>query len=258
MGIIEKFRLDGKKAFITGGAGGIGKSIAKGLAEAGADVAIVDIDLENASSAAEELSAIGPKIIAVKADVTDEEDVNSMIETIVKEFGRIDIAFANAGITLNVPAEEMSLEEWNKVINLNLNGVFLTNQAAGKQMIKQGDGGSIINTGSMSGHIVNTPQPQSSYNASKAAVIHLSKSLAVEWADHHIRVNSISPGYIGTDLLYKSDKLKPLIAEWEESTPQKRLGNIEELQAIAVYLASNVSSYTTGSDFIIDGGYTAI
>lgn len=181
-----------------------------------------------------------------------------MIETIVSEFGRIDIAFANAGITMNIPAEEMSFEDWNKVINLNLNAVFLTNRAAGRQMIKQGDGGSIINTGSMSGSIVNIPQPQSSYNASKAAVIHLSKSLAVEWADHNIRVNTISPGYIGTDLLYKNEKLKPLIAEWEAATPQKRLGKPEELQAIALFLASDVSSYATGSDFIVDGGYTLV
>ncbi|WP_040979297.1 SDR family oxidoreductase [Oceanobacillus jeddahense] len=258
MGIIDKFRLDGKKAFITGGAGGIGKAISKGLLEAGADVAIVDINLETAQAAAEELSTIGPKVIAVQADVTNEDAVNKMIETIVDEFGRIDIAFANAGITLNIPAEEMTFEEWNKVINLNLNAVFLTDQAAGKQMIKQGDGGTIINTGSMSGSIVNIPQPQSSYNASKAAVIHLSKSLAVEWADHNIRVNSISPGYIGTDLLYKNEKLKPLISEWEDATPQKRLGKPEELQAIALYLASDASSYATGSDFIVDGGYTTV
>lgn len=258
MGIMEKMRLDGKKAFITGGAGGIGKSIARGLAEAGADVAIVDISKEKAEEAVEDLSDIGTNIIAVQADVTKEADTDAMIERIVDSFGRIDIAFANAGITINTPAEEMSFEEWKKVIDLNLNAVFLTDQAAGKQMIKQGDGGSIINTGSMSGHIVNVPQPQASYNASKAGVIHLSKSLAVEWADKNIRVNSISPGYIGTDLLYKSEKLKPLIDQWKDLTPQKRLGQAEELQAIAVYLASDVSAYATGSDFVVDGGYTAI
>lgn len=258
MGILDKFRLDGKKAFVTGGAGGIGKAITTGLLEAGADVAIVDINLETAQAAVEELSSIGPKVTAVQADVTSEEDVNKMINSIVDEFGRIDIAFANAGITMNIPAEEMTFDEWNKVINLNLNGVFLTDQAAGKQMIKQGDGGVIVNTGSMSGSIVNTPQPQSSYNASKAGVIHLTKSLAMEWADHNIRVNTISPGYIGTDLLYKNDKLKPLIAEWEAVTPQKRLGKAEELQGLALYLASEASTYVTGSDFIIDGGYTIV
>jgi NAD(P)-dependent dehydrogenase (short-subunit alcohol dehydrogenase family) len=258
MGIMEKMRLDGKKAFITGGAGGIGKSIARALAEAGADVAIVDINLEKAQEAAKDLEDIGTNILAIQADVTKEKDINEMIKEIVKKFGRIDIAFANAGITKNIPAEEMSLEDWKKVIDLNLNSVFLTCKAAGNQMIQQGEGGSIINTGSMSGHIVNVPQPQCSYNASKAAVIHLSKSLAVEWADKNIRVNSISPGYIGTDLIKKSAELKPLIDIWKESTPQKRLGTPEDLQAIAVYLASDVSSYTTGSDFIIDGGYTAI
>jgi NAD(P)-dependent dehydrogenase (short-subunit alcohol dehydrogenase family) len=135
--------------------------------------------------------------------------------------------------------------------------VFLTAQAAGKVMIRQG-GGSIINTASMSAHIVNVPQPQSSYNASKAAVVQLTKSLAVEWAAKHVRVNSISPGYIGTDLTLNNDLLKPLIEKWEEATPVKRLGRPEELQAIAVYLAGDASAFTTGSDFIIDGAFTCI
>lgn len=257
MTILEKMSLKGKKAFITGGAGGIGASIAKGLLEAGADVAIVDIDMEKANKVVKELSSVGGKIIAVKADLTTEEGTNKMIEEIVEKFGRIDIAFANAGITSNTPAEDMSFDEWKKVIDINLHAVFLTDQAAGRQMIKQGDGGSIINTGSMSAHIVNIPQPQCAYNASKAAVNHLTKSLAVEWADKKIRVNSISPGYINTELL-QSEELKPLVEKWIEGTPQRRLGEPEELQGLAVYLAGDTSSYVTGSDFIIDGGYTSI
>jgi len=258
MGVLEKFRLNGKKAFITGGAGGIGKAMAQALLKAGADVAIVDINLEAAQAAVDELSDIGPKVIAVQADVTNEDAVTGMVDTIVDAFGRIDIAFANAGITMNIPAEDMSFTDWKKVIDLNLNSVFLTDKAAAKAMIQQGDGGAIVNTGSMSGSIVNTPQPQSSYNASKAAVIHLSKSLAFEWAQHNIRVNTISPGYIGTDLLYKNEKLKPLIPEWEAVTPQKRLGKPEDLQATAVLLASDASAYATGTDVIIDGGYTIV
>jgi NAD(P)-dependent dehydrogenase (short-subunit alcohol dehydrogenase family) len=258
MGIIEKLRLDGKKAFVTGGARGIGYSIATALAEAGADVALADIDRDSAETQAEKLTAAtGRKIIAVTADVTRPESVDAMIKAILDSFGGIDAAFCNAGIAKHIPAEEMSLEDWNQVINVNLTGVFLTAQAAGRVMIRQG-GGSIINTASMSAHIVNVPQPQSAYNASKAAVVQLTKSLAVEWALKRVRVNSISPGYIGTDLTLSNDLLKPLIEKWKEATPLKRLGRPEELQAIAVYLAGDASAFTTGSDFIIDGAFTCV
>jgi NAD(P)-dependent dehydrogenase (short-subunit alcohol dehydrogenase family) len=258
MGIIEKLRLDGKKAFVTGGARGIGYNIAIALAEAGADVALVDTDEAAAKESAEKIAgATGRKIIAIRTDVTEKAGVDAMIDAVLKAFGRIDAAFCNAGICMNIPAEEMSLEEWNKVINVNLTGVFLTAQAAGKQMIKQG-GGSIINTASMSAHIVNIPQPQCSYNASKAGVIQLTKSLAVEWALKNVRVNSISPGYIATDLTLNSPVLKPLIEKWEAMSPLKRLGKPEELQAIAVYLAGDSSAFTTGSDFVIDGAFTCI
>ncbi|MDR2411012.1 MAG: SDR family oxidoreductase, partial [Bacteroidales bacterium] len=147
--------------------------------------------------------------------------------------------------------------DWNKVININLNSVFLTAQAAGKVMIKQG-GGSIINTASMAATIVPQPQPQCSYNASKGGVVMLTKSLAVEWALKNIRVNCISPGYIGTDLTLSSKTLKPLIEQWNKITPLRRLGKPEELQAIAVYLAGDSSRFTTGSDFIIDGAFTCV
>jgi NAD(P)-dependent dehydrogenase (short-subunit alcohol dehydrogenase family) len=258
MGIIEKLRLDGKKAFVTGGARGIGYNIAIALAEAGADVAIVDTDEGTAKTSAEGIAkATGRETVAIKADVTKKADVDSMVDDILKAFGRIDVAFCNAGICMNIPAEEMTLEDWNKVININLTGVFLTAQAAGKVMIKQG-GGSIINTASMSAHIVNVPQPQCSYNASKAGVIQLTKSLAVEWALKNVRVNSISPGYIGTDLTLNSPALKPLIEKWNAMAPLRRLGKPEELQAIAVYLAGDSSAFTTGADFVIDGAFTCI
>jgi NAD(P)-dependent dehydrogenase (short-subunit alcohol dehydrogenase family) len=258
MGIIERLRLDGKKGFVTGGARGIGYSIAVALAEAGADVALVDTDEVTAKESAEKIAKItGREVIAVRADVTKKAEVDAMIDTVLKAFGRIDAAFCNAGICMNIPAEDMSLEDWNKVININLTGVFLTAQAAGKQMIKQG-GGSIINTASMSAHIVNVPQPQCSYNASKAGVIQLTKSLAVEWVLKNVRVNCISPGYIATDLTLSSPVLKPLIEKWNAMSPIKRLGKPEELQAIAVYLAGDSSAFTTGSDFVIDGAFTCI
>ena len=258
MGIIEKMRLDEKKAYVTGGARGIGKNIAIALAEAGADVAIVDVDINEAEKTATEISELtSVKTLAVQTDVTKEGDVEKMIETIVENFGRIDIAFNNAGICINTPAEEVSLAEWKQVIDVNLTGSFLTSQAAGKVMLEQG-GGSIINTASMSAHIVNQPQPQASYNASKAAVIQMSKSLAVEWAKAGVRVNTISPGYIGTELTLNSPDLKPLISEWESVSPLGRIGRPEELQAIAVYLAGDTSAFTTGSDFVIDGAFTSV
>ena len=176
-----------------------------------------------------------------------------MIETIMNNFETLDIAFNNAGICINEDAREMSFKSWEKVININLTGVFLTAQAAGKIMIENNKG-SIINTASMSGHIVNHPQPQSAYNASKAGVIQLTKSLAVEWAGFNVRVNSISPGYISTEMTLKAKK--EWIAEWEKAIPMKRMGNPEELCGAAIYLASDASTYTTGADMVLDGGYT--
>ena len=258
MGILEKMRLDGKTSLVTGGARGIGYSIATAFAEAGANVVLSDIDISAATSAAAEIAEnTGVKTLAIQGDVTCEKDMNDTVLQTVETFGSLDIAMCNAGICLHDKADEMSYSNWKKVIDVNLNGAFLTAQAAGRQMIKQGSG-SIIFTASMSAHIVNHPQPQCSYNASKAGVIQLMKSLAVEWVGHNIRVNSISPGYIGTDLTLQSDFLKPFIVKWNEMSPIKRLGKPEELQAIAVYLAGNASTFTTGSDFIVDGAFTCI
>jgi len=258
MGILEKFKLDGKRAFVTGGARGIGRSIVTAFLEAGADVAIVDTDIAEARRAADELKSIGPRVIAIEADVTDQAQVERMVAEVVSTFGELNVAYCNAGICINAKAEEMTFEQWRKVMAVNADGVFLCAQAAGRQMIKQGKGGSIISIASMSAHIVNFPQPQCAYNASKAAVIHLSKSLAVEWVGKNIRVNTISPGYIATELITRSPELTDLIAEWEKQIPMHRLGRPDELQAISVYLASDSSLYTTGSDFVIDGAFTCV
>ena len=255
MGIIERMRLDGKVSFITGGARGIGKAIAPAIAEAGSDVAIIDLDMEEAEKTAKEIEMLGVKAIAIQADVTKEEEVDHMMQIILDTFGKLDVAFCNAGICMNIPADEMTYEQWKKVIDINLNGIFLSSQAAAKVMLKQKKG-SIINTASMSGHIVNVPQPQCSYNASKAGVIMLTKSMAVEFAKKGVRVNSISPGYIGTELTLQSPTLKPLIEQWNEMAPLGRMGRPDELQAIAVYLAGDTSDFTTGSDFVIDGAFT--
>ena len=256
LGIIEKMRLDGKKGFVTGGARGIGKCTAKAFAEAGADVAIVDLDIDEAQKTAKEIAqATGRKVIAIKCDVTNEADVQAMVDKVVAELGGLNFCHANAGICINAPADEMTYAQWKKVIDVNLNSVFLTDTIAGKYMLAHG-GGSIINTASMSAHIVNVPQPQCAYNASKAGVIQLTKSLAVEWAKRGVRVNSISPGYIATDLIKASEFLKPLIAKWQELSPTGRLGTPEELESICVYLAGDTSTFTTGADFALDGAFT--
>ena len=256
MGIIEKMRLDGKKGFVTGAARGIGKCTATAFAEAGADVAIVDMDYETAVITAKEIAeATGRKTIALKCDVTNEAQVQEMVDEVVKQLGGLDFCHANAGICINAPADEMTYDQWLKIINVNLNSVFLTDTIAGKYMLAHG-GGSIINTASMSGHIVNVPQPQCAYNASKAGVMQLTKSLAVEWAKRNVRVNSISPGYIGTELIMAAEHLKPLIEKWNAMAPMGRLGKPEELMGVVVYLASDAATFTTGSDFIVDGAFT--
>ena len=256
MGIIEKMRLDGKKGFVTGGARGIGKCTATAFAEAGADIAIVDIDMETAEKTAAEIAeATGRKVIAIKCDVTCESDVQKMVDEVVEKLGGLDFCHANAGICINEAAETMTYEQWKRNIDVNLNSVFLTDTIAGRYMLAHG-GGSIINTASMSAHIVNVPQPQCAYNASKAGVIQLTKSLAIEWAKRGVRVNSLSPGYIGTDLTLSSPTLQPLIAQWNAMAPMGRLGMPEELQAVCVYLAGDAAGFTTGSDFIVDGAFT--
>lgn len=256
MSIIEKMRLDGKKGFVTGAARGIGKCTARAFAEAGADVAVVDLDLEAAQITAKEIAqATDRKVIAICCDVTKEAQVQAMIDTVASQLGGLDFCHANAGICINAAADEMTYDQWKKNIDVNLNSVFLTDTIAGRYMLSHG-GGSIINTASMSAHIVNVPQPQCAYNASKAGVIQLTKSLAVEWAKRGVRVNSISPGYIGTDLTLSSPTLQPLIAQWNAMAPMGRLGKPEELESICVYLAGDTSTFTTGSDFILDGAFT--
>ena len=257
MKALEKFSLKDKVAFVTGGARGIGKAVATGFAQAGANIVIADLDEAEAIKTAKELETNeGIKTLVCKTDVTSVESVYALIKAIDEKFGRLDVAFCNAGICLNVAAKDMTFEQWYKVINVNLNGVFLTAQAAGKYMIEKGIKGSIINTASMSAHIVNVPQPQCAYNASNAGVIQLTKSLAIEWAEYGVRVNCISPGYIGTELVKSSKTLIPLIDKWNAMAPMHRLGDPEELQTVTLYLASEASSFTTGSDVIVDGAFT--
>ena len=253
------FKVNGKVAIVTGGAMGLGKAMAESLAQAGADIVIADIKLDLAQETAKAIADNeGVKTTALKVDVTNPEDVSKMVDDVVNEYGKVDILVNNAGMTINEKAEDVSYENWLKVINLNLNGVFLVAQAVGRQMIKQGYG-SIINTSSMSGLIANKPQEQASYNASKAGVIMLTKSLAMEWSKYGIKVNTIAPVYMKTALTEPMFNTGcEMIDYWMEATPMGRPGEPEELGGIVVYLASDASSFAQGSVFTIDGGYTAL
>jgi NAD(P)-dependent dehydrogenase (short-subunit alcohol dehydrogenase family) len=257
--ILERFRLDGKTALVTGGAQGIGRAFAHALADAGASVAIVDLDLPLAEEVCGELTAKGVEAIAVRADVTQPDDVNAMIDTIMKKWGKLTIGVNNAGIGQWVNSEEMTIADWNRMLGINLNGVFLCAQAEGKVMIPARYG-KIINTASMSGHIVNLPQNQAAYNTSKAGVLHFTRSLATEWAQFGVRVNSISPGYTRTKLvddLLATPIGKQMMPVWMERTPMKVMAEVTDLQGALIYLASEASDFATGTDIIIDGGYCA-
>lgn len=252
----HKNRLSGVSAWVTGAAHGIGRASALALAAAGADVALTDINEEGLKKTAEMICDLGQKVLVLPADITQEKEIETVIAKIVEQWGKLDFAYCNAGTFQDIPAEEMPLEEFKRVINVNLTGAFITARAAGKAMMLQGKG-NIALTASMSGHIVNIPQCQCAYNSSKAGVIMLGKSLAIEWAKHGIRVNTISPGYIRT---WSDEPLKPEEvgqSNFEQWTPLKRFGAAEEIAGMVVYLASSDSSFVTGSDFLIDGGYTA-
>ena len=253
MNVKEMFDLSGEKAIVTGAARGLGEQMSLALAEAGADVAVVDVNIDAGHRVAEHIRDIGRDSIAIKADVTKVADVENMVKVAKDRFGKIDILINNAGITINVPAEEMSKEEWDRVVEVNLTGVFLCAQTVGKEMIRQKKG-NIINISSMSALIANRPQPQISYNASKAGVIMVTKSLASEWRKYNIRVNAIAPGYMRTPLV---DKVFPKYGKgWSSLTPMGRVGDPSEIKGSALFLASRASSFVTGSVLVMDGGYT--
>ena len=253
MSVLDLFDLHGKRALVTGASSGIGRKVAEAYLQAGAQVAIAARHSEALEKVAAELASAGSRVLPVCCDVTQPDQVSRMLDQVTAELGGIDIAVCNAGIVTVNPVLDMSIEEFQSIQNTNVTGVFLTAQAAARQMVRQGHGGVIITTASMSGHIINVPQQVGHYCASKAAVIHLTKAMAVELAPHQIRVNSVSPGYIRTELV---EPLTEYHAQWEPKIPLGRMGRPEELTGLYLYLASDASSYMTGSDLVIDGGYT--
>ena len=248
------FSLEGKVSFVTGAGSGIGQRVAVGLAEAGASVGCFDLASSSGlNGTVAQIEKVGGRAIALRGDVTQAADLNQAVDTVEKVLGPLSIAVNCAGIANAVAAEEMPLAQWQKVIDVNLTGIFLSCQAEAKVMLPRKQG-SIVNIASMSGTIVNRGLLQAHYNSSKAAVIHLSKSLAMEWSDRGVRVNSISPGYTLTPM-----NLRPEVAEarkqFEADTPLGRMATVDELVGPAVFLSSPAASFCTGIDLLVDGGF---
>ncbi len=255
------FDLTGKIAIVTGAGSGLARSMALGLARAGAQVVVADINMNSVRETAHGIKKLGQKSLAIGVDVTNRDQINEMTEKVTNEFGKIDILINSAGIvrygTERTPLKDVSEEEWDEVMKVNLKGTFLCAQRVGKEMIRRKKG-KIINIASVSGLIANKGLTGVGvYCVSKAGIIILTKALAVEWAKYKINVNCISPGNMKTPMTAKS-RNDPLISRiLLEMTPLKRFGEADEIVGAALFLASDASSYMTGSNLVIDGGYTA-
>lgn len=256
--MLPEFSLQGKVAVVTGGARGLGLEMMDAVAQAGADVVAVDLLGEQARTSAEQVGKErGVRAAAYGLDVTDPQAVEATFDEIEQHFGHIDVLIGAAGIVENIPAEEYPPERWRKIVDVNINGLFFTAQAAGRRMIARRSG-SIVLIASMSGMIVNHPQKQAAYNVSKAGVIMMARSVATEWAPHGVRVNALSPGYIRTALTDQVIEGIPGLREtWESMIPLGRMGVPHDLRGAVVFLASDASRYMTGANLVIDGGYTA-
>ena len=253
MSVMSRFDLTGRSAVVTGATRGLGRAFARALAEAGADIVVVGRDEAAAAEVEKELAEIGRRSRTVIADITSRPEVERVLAMAVERFGAVDVLVNNAGACIHRPALEVTDEEWRHVLDLNLDALWTACQVFGRHMVERRSG-SIVNIGSISGQIVNRPQWQPAYNASKAAVHQLTRSLAAEWGPLGVRVNALAPGYVKTDMAPVDEP--QYRRYWIEDAAQQRYATPEELGPAMVFLASDASSFVTGSVLVADGGYT--
>lgn len=249
------FDLTGRTAFVTGGASGIGQAIAIGIAERGGSIGLFDRAGADFGRALAEIEAVGGRAMALEGDVTDKASLDAALTTLGAEFGAAALAVNAAGIANAAPAEEMPLEQWTKLYDVDVTGVFLSSQAEAQVMLRNG-GGSVVNIASMSGTIANRGLLQAHYNSAKAAVTQLSRSLATEWAERGIRVNALSPGYTATPMNTRPEMVDRM-KMFAEQVPMQRVAEPHEMAGPAVFLLSDAASYVTGIDLLVDGGHTS-
>jgi len=251
---MDLFRLDGTVAFVTGAGSGIGQAIAVGLAGAGADVGCFSRKTSaGLDDTVERVRGLGRRAVALRGSVTEEGDLEEAVSTLERELGPLRVAVNSAGIANAAPAEDMSTAQWHELVNVNYTGVFRSCRAEARAMFAHG-GGSIVNVSSMSGWIANRGLCQAHYNSSKAAVSHLTRSLAMEWVDRNVRVNAISPGYTLSPMNRRAEVAEQR-KRFEAETPMGRMAEVEEMIGPAVFLSSRAASYCTGVDLVVDGGF---
>lgn len=250
------FDITGKIVIVTGGGRGLGATLAHGFATAGAHVVIGDQDEQTAQTSADNIRAGGGLAIAARCDITSEQDARALVDLAVQTYGRLDVLVNNAGINIPKPAEELTLDEWNRIVGVNLTGTFLCCQTGGAAMLRQGDG-CIVNICSVHGHVGSYIHKAAAYNASKAGIINLTRSLALEWGERGVRVNGISPGALRTELMAQRLANAEYIRTWQERAAIKRVGAPEDIVGTAIFLASPAAAWLTGQILAVDGGWLA-